>query len=193
MGARFVVLLVVLGGGGCGGVSVGGSPETGDPGGVGPAWGGAGSGGGDPAATGGAPAKECAPRDDPNELSVGDGCAELGRLAISELSLVGGADAVTPGATVALRFSMSDVSGYGFNAYPGMLLHTDSRHLVFENAADGGWHYALLACDTYSSDYVGHVSADAPRGSVVRVTARVAALNQDCPDAPAAVLELPVR
>jgi hypothetical protein len=174
-----VAVAVSLVAAGCGGASVRGDEH------------GAESAGGAPSV--GAPSIECTPRDDPNGWREGDGCSELGRLAITEFAVLGGGSEVSPGAELTVRFSMSDVSGYGFDAYPGMLLRTDSPHVVFPAGLDGGWNYALLACDSYSSNLVGRVSADAPRGTLVRVTASVASLNQDCPDAPSAVLELRVR
>jgi hypothetical protein len=138
--------------------------------------------------TGGA-AAVCTPKDD-GPFSEPT-CKDLDRLVLLNPSISGDTDGdglLEAGETASLTVVMKDVSGFGFNWYPGV--NFASKHPLLGVDANT-WYYAILACTEQPATATIKVAPDAAPGTVVTIRAQIAMLNNECPDA--FTMEFPVK
>lgn len=116
-------------------------------------------------------------------------CADLGRLAVRQPAL---ADESGDGKLAfqekgTLKVILADVSGRGFNWYPGVRFTSATISI----ASDGlDQFYAVLPCGSSEASAGVSLLTSYPQGTALTVRAQVSALGLDCPDAPA--IEVPV-
>jgi hypothetical protein len=132
----------------------------------------------------------CTPKDDgtvPSEAS----CKDLDRLVLVNPAISGDTDGdglVEAGETASLTVIMKDVSGYGFNWYPGVKFASKDPAV---NVEADTWYYAILACTEQPATATIKVAPDAAPGTIVTVRARISMLNHECPDA--FTIEIPIK
>jgi hypothetical protein len=161
---------------GAGGAGAGGGAATGG--------GSAVTGGGSAGAGGGG---ECVPQPEGTGGFMEPTCQDLGLLTVTDPTVTddGGDGLVEAGEGATLQVNLNEVAGVGFLWYPGVIFESDNPGVTLSGQ---DWLYAILACQT--QPLTGHATFDVPAGTTVTITARVAMLNQDCPDA--AAIEFPV-
>jgi hypothetical protein len=171
-------------GGTGGGSSATGGAETGTGGGTpatggGVSTGGAATGGAGGVPSGGTAGAPCVPRD---IVYYPDTCADLSRLRVADPSIVddGGDGIVSPGEGFTVEVWLEDVSGYGYFMYPYVAFMGQSGLFV----GDPQYFYAVPQCDAMPASTHVDVSPYLNPGMTLYLTAQVAALNTECPDAP---------
>jgi hypothetical protein len=109
-------------------------------------------------------------------------CADLAVLAVAHpvLTDADGDGQIEVGETATLQVSLDEIAGVGFSFYPGVLFETTTAGVTV-SATD--WFYAILPCQTDAVSAQITIGSDVPPGTLVTITARVAMLNHDCPDA----------
>lgn len=132
----------------------------------------------------------CVPKDEPPS-GVQPTCKDLDRLVLGTSSVTGDTDGdgfVEAGETATLTVMMQDISGLGFNWYPGVEFSTKS---TVAGVQSDTWYYAILPCTELAATGTIKVAPDAAPGTVVTIRAQIAMLNQTCPDALA--IDVPVK
>jgi hypothetical protein len=116
-------------------------------------------------------------------------CADLAVLAVSHpvLDDADGDGQLEVGETGSLKMNLDEIAGVGFNYYPGVIFETAAAGVT---VSSNGWFYAIFACQSNPMIASIAVGGDVAPGTVVTITARVAMLNHDCPDAYA--VEVPI-
>ncbi|MEZ4371846.1 MAG: hypothetical protein R3B07_13515 [Polyangiaceae bacterium] len=164
-------------GGDAGMAGVGGAGATGggQMGGAGGAQGGsAGTGGAAGAGTGGTGGMECV-----EQMGTGGfmqpACSDLDRLVVRNprLDPSGG---ITPGSKATFRVDLTDVSGYGFNYYPGVDFESDTQGVTVTDEQ----FFAVLPCGTNETLSNVEIDPSVPSGTEVTISATVTMLNQQC-------------
>ncbi len=148
-----------------------------------------GTGGGDTGAGGSA---ECVPQPDMTGTFKQPTCADLAGLAVSHAVVTdaGGDGDVNVGETAVIDVSLAEIAGLGFSFYPGVVFESDHAGVT---VTSDDWFYAILPCQI---DHVAAqltVASDVPAGTLVKITARAAMLNDACLDAPAIVIPILVH
>ncbi|MEZ4222113.1 MAG: hypothetical protein R3B13_14355 [Polyangiaceae bacterium] len=186
-------------GAGSGGAAGGGSAGAAGLGATGGSAGAAGGAGGGSAGVGaggvsssGGGGGECVPKGEGWGHTVEPTCAELDVMAVSstQLSDDSGDGSVAPGESFHWDVVLAEVAGEGFGLYPGVKFESDNPAVTI---AEDTWFYGIFACDSYATGGSGKVGANVAPGTVVKLTARVAMLNQDCSAAPSTSLEFVVK
>ncbi len=111
-------------------------------------------------------------------------------LAVSHPVLINDADGdgqLEVGETGSLQVNLDEIAGLGFSYYPGVIFETAAAGVT---VSSNDWFYAILACQSNPVSAAIAVGGDVAPGTVVTITARVAMLNHDCPDAYA--IEVPI-
>ena len=124
---------------------------------------------------------ECTPRDD-GPTTTQPTCQDLERLVLVEPTLAGDTDGdglIEPEEMATLTVVMKDVSGWGFNWYPGVEFVT--KDVSIGVTADT-WYYAVLPCGEQPATATLKVAPDAAPGKTVFIRAQIAMLNTKCPD-----------
>jgi hypothetical protein len=151
----------------------------------------AGAGGSGEGGATGEPACAVDPKGDP----MADGCAELERLVVENPTLVEGSNGdgrLTVGEMVEVSFALRDTSGLGYNAYPGVIFDVTPPGIAAEPTTDFN-SFALLPCDSVIASVRLVLGQTIGPGTVIEVTARAAALNQDCPNTNSRTVRLTVE
>lgn len=170
-------------GGSAGSNSTGGSTAVGGSGG---GTAGAGAVGG----ASGAGGTECVPQPEVQWPPLGQSeCEHLWVLDVSNptLSDASGDGAVSPGETVLIHVDLDETAGIGHSMYPGVQFTSDHPGV---KVTYNDWYYAIFACQTHPASGTVEVASDVAPGTVVTITARVASLNTECPDANS--IEIPI-
>jgi hypothetical protein len=125
------------------------------------------------------------------EVDAGS-CDELSHLTVSDLTIVdtGGDGVVSPGEVARLGATLNEVGGHNFNRYPGVTFTADRADVTIGNT---DWRFALSACHSARFQASATFGPSIPVGTTVRITARVAMLNRDCPGAHAIALDVTVH
>jgi len=132
----------------------------------------------------------CVPKDQdptPGEPT----CKDLDRIVLVDPVIAGDTDGdglVEPGETATITVTMKDISGYGFNWYPGVLFASPSQ--TVEVSADS-WYYAILPCGEQPATATVVVDPDVTPGKTVMIRASVNMLNAECMYA--STIEVPVN
>ena len=165
--------------GSAGSAGTGGSGGSGGSGGAGATAGTGGSG-----ATGGSAgaAPECVPQEQPPFEEPT--CEDLWVMQVSEPKIDG---VVAPGSSAGVVVRLQEVAGLGFGYYPGVSFESDHPGVSVQH---DDWYYAIFACASYEASGTITVASDVPSGTEVTITARVAMLNQECPEAHS--IEIPI-
>lgn len=132
----------------------------------------------------------CVPVEDP-PISSNPTCKELERLILVNPIIEGDSDGdglVEPGETATLTVTMQDVSGLGFNWYPGVVF--DSGDPAVSVQADT-WFFAVLPCGEQPATATIKVSPDMKPGQTISLRARVDMMNGNC--AGTSALEIPLK
>lgn len=128
----------------------------------------------------GAPAV-CTPNDqDPQPTPPT--CAELDRIVLVDPVIAGDTDGdgrVEPGETATITVTMREISGYGFNWYPGV--EFASTNLSVGVTADS-WYYAILPCGEQPATATVKIDPAMVPGKTAIVQASVNMLNGECKD-----------
>jgi hypothetical protein len=74
--------------------------------------------------------------------------------------------------------------------YPGVAFESDHPGV---SVKENDWYYAIFACQTHTASATLVVSGDVAPGTQVTLTARVAMINQECPDAYAIEIPLTIQ
>jgi hypothetical protein len=162
-----------------------GASTSGDPAGGG-GGGGAGSGsGGD-----GGASSTCSPKPEGMGGFMQPSCEDLAVLTVSDPVVTDedGDNLVEAGESATLKLNLNEVAGVGFNYYPGVIFETAAPGLTVSSE---DWYYAIFACQTHPVTAHIELDSDIPPGTVAVITARVAMINQDCPDAYA--IDIPIK
>jgi hypothetical protein len=109
-------------------------------------------------------------------------CEDLDRLVLENPSFSNDTDGdgkLEAGETATLTVTMRDVSGLGFNWYPGVKFKSFDPNITV--AADT-WYYAILPCTEMPATATITVPPDLPVGTEYAIQAQVAMLNHECPD-----------
>ena len=116
-------------------------------------------------------------------------CADLAVLAVSHpvLDDADGDGQLEVGETGSLQVNLDEIAGSGFNYYPGVIFETAAAGVT---VSSDNWFYGIFACQSNPVIASIAVGSDVTPGTVVTITARVAMLNHDCPDAYA--VEVPI-
>jgi len=134
------------------------------------------------AGAGGAPAA-CVPQPDGagGTLTMPT-CADLGGLTVSDPKLddESGDGKLAYQESAVVTVHLNDVSGKGFNWYPGVQFSSDT---VSVDTTGFAQFYAILPCQTLDASTKLTLLTQVTPGAVVHVTARVSMLNSDCPEA----------
>ena len=166
-----------------------GRSEDGALGGEGGALGGEGGAlGGEGGAAGGA----CTVQGD-GDPTVGDICAGLDHLAVTLLEITeeDNDGRITIGEVFTTTFELRDVSGFGFDHYPGVTYEVEPAGIAVSPTSDFA-AYALHPCESMQSGTRLVLGSTIGPGTMIEVTARAAALNQDCPNAPSQTIRVTV-
>jgi hypothetical protein len=149
------------------------------------------SGGGEGGTGGGA---TCVPQDETTGGSTPATCADLAALAVSHAVITeanGNSNGeVNAGEGANLHVSLDEIAGIGFYYYPGVIFESSSDSVTV--SADD-WFYGISSCATNVVFAHVNIASDVPAGTVVTITARVAMLNHECPDAPSLVIPFTVH
>jgi hypothetical protein len=139
---------------------------------------------------GGAGGEACTPLEDPVTV---DGCKELERLRISKMWFdnLGPDGTLNVGEMFYVNAALQDASGYGFSAYP--FVHFEVTPEGVSVSQSGASAFALLSCQMLLDRAALILGETIGPGTEIVVTARAAALNQDCPDAPSGELRVVVH
>lgn len=130
--------------------------------------------------TSGSAATECTTQD-PGPLTQPT-CQDLDRLVLVEPIIADDTDGdglVEADETATLTVVMKDVSGLGFNWYPGVEFWTKD---VSVGVTADTWYYAVLPCGEQPATATLKVAADAAPGNTVMIRAQIAMLNTKCAD-----------
>lgn len=102
-------------------------------------------------------------------------CGDLERLVVRNprLDPPGG---IASGSKGTFRVDLTDVSGYGFNFYPGVDFETDTPGVTVNDEQ----FFAVLPCGTNETSSNVEVDASVPAGTEVTITATVMMLNEQC-------------
>jgi hypothetical protein len=117
--------------------------------------------------------------------TLGDRCGSLDHLSIRILQIAEGSGdgRITIGETVTVSAELRDTAGFGYSYYPGVNYEVEPAGITV--SPDSDFHiFALLQCESLASSTRLILGSTIGPGTVVRVTARAGALNQDCPNAP---------
>lgn len=167
-------------GGGPSGGAAGAGATAGAAGSAGSATGGAATGGSATggSATGGAggATEECVERTGSGGFGQAE-CSDLERLVVRNPQL-DPADGVASGSKGTFRVDLTDVSGYGFNFYPGVDFETDTPGVTVSDEQ----FFAVLPCGTNQTYSNVEVDSSVPAGTEVTITATVMMLNEQCSD-----------
>ena len=99
----------------------------------------------------------------------------------------------SPGERLRLSVTFSEVSGLSYVPYPGVDFQTLDSGITLDPAGfQGPVSYALGACESIGGVVDATLSPSLEPGSLVRVVARAASLNQDCPNAAELVIPITV-
>lgn len=110
-------------------------------------------------------------------------CADLDRLVLVNPEISNDTDGdglVERGEKASLTVVMKDVSGRGFNWYPGV--EFASKGAAVSVQADT-WYYAILQCGELPTTGTIEIAPDASPGTTVMVRAQIAMLNEKCTNA----------
>jgi hypothetical protein len=132
----------------------------------------------------------CVPVEDP-PISPNPTCKELERLILDNPILEGDSDGdglVEPGETATLTVTMKDVSGLGFNWYPGVVFESGDPAVGVQ--ADT-WFFAVLPCGEQPATATIKVSPDVKKGQTISLRARVDMMNGNC--AGTSALDIPLK
>ncbi len=119
-------------------------------------------------------------------------CKDLEGLVLTGPVISGDDDGdgyLEPGESATLRITMKDISGLGFNYYPGV--NFESSNPKVTTTAES-WFYAILPCTEQEATTTIKVLPDVPSGTNVNIRAQVGMLNQECPDAFAVDILVPI-
>jgi hypothetical protein len=140
--------------------------------------------------TSGGTTMECTPQDQaPTPMQPT--CEDLSRLVLVDPVISGDTDgdgAVEPGEMATLTVIMKDVSGFGFNWYPGVEFSTKDTSI---GVAADTWYYAILPCGEMPATATLKVAPDVAPGKTVTIRAQIAMLNTKCPDT--FTIDVPVK
>ena len=152
-----------------GSAATGGSESGGTGGAIGGSGGAAGAGTG---GTGGA--AECVEQMGSGGFTQPE-CSDLDRLVVQNprLDPSGG---ITPGSKATFRVDLTDVSGYGFDYYPGVDFESDTQGVTVTDEQ----FFAVLPCGTNETLSNVEIDSTVPSGTEVTITATVMMLNQQC-------------
>lgn len=166
-----------VGGGPSGGAAGAGATAgaAGSAGSAGSATGGAATGGSATGGAGGA-TEECVERTGSGGFGQAE-CSDLERLVVRNPQL-DPADGVASGSKGTFRVDLTDVSGYGFNFYPGVDFETDTPGVTVSDEQ----FFAVLPCGTNQTYSNVEVDSSVPAGTEVTITATVMMLNEQCSD-----------
>ncbi len=119
-------------------------------------------------------------------------CDDLSNLAVTDPQVVddSGDGVVSAGEDATIHVVMRELGGEDFMFYPGVLFEAD--HASVDIGAED-WRYGIFACGADELTTHAHFGQDIAPGTVIQITARVAMLNSDCPDAPSVTIEVPVQ
>lgn len=139
--------------------------------------------------SGGAGGSTCVPQPEGAGGFMQPTCADLAVLAVSHpvLTDADGDGQVEVGETAVLQINLDEIAGVGFNFYPGVNFTTTTAGVTVNH---NDWLYAILACQNVPVSAQIAIGSDVAPGTVVTITARVAMLNNDCPDTYA--VEIPI-
>jgi hypothetical protein len=183
MARQFATTLVALSLAACSGEVIpgttGGDTVSGADSGAGGSTGSGGIGDGGAGGSGGSGA--CVPVEETGGFQQAT-CADLDRMTVSDpvVTDAGGDGKLSPGEAGKLALKLNEISGKGFNWYPGVKFYSDVPG-VFVKELD--WYYAILPCQSFDTGATILVDTPVPKGTLVHVTAQVAMLNTECPDA----------
>jgi hypothetical protein len=99
---------------------------------------------------------------------------------------------VSAGEHVVVGVTVRDMSGLGYNSYPGVVFEVEEPGVEFVTDPRAFAIYALGRCDAVNGEVELAITQLEPP-AVVRVVARAAELNRDCPDAPALEVSIPIE
>ena len=119
-------------------------------------------------------------------------CADLARLAVSH-PVLHDADSdgqLDVGETAYLQVNLDEKAGVDFLSYPGVSFESATPGVT---VSTGDWLYGILACQSTQVTTSIEVGSGVTPGTVVKITARVAMLNHDCPDAYAVTIPITVH
>jgi len=116
-------------------------------------------------------------------------CEDLAVLAVSH-PVLDDAGQLEVGKTAYLHLNLEEIGGVGFNFYPGVLFETTTAGVT---VSSNDWFYAILPCQIDQVIAAITVDNNVAPGTVVMITARVAMLNHDCPDAYSITIPLMVH
>ncbi|MBK9259545.1 MAG: hypothetical protein IPM54_06865 [Polyangiaceae bacterium] len=122
----------------------------------------------------------CVPQDDA-PVSSEPTCDDLDRLVVVNPSISNDTDGdgkLESGESATLTVMMKDVSGLGFNWYPGV--EFESSHPSIEVEPDT-WFYAILPCTEQAATATIKVGPDVFTSTEYAIFARIAMLNHECP------------
>lgn len=118
-------------------------------------------------------------------------CADLDRLILVDPVISDDTDGdglIEPGESATITVTMKEISGLGFNWYPGVIF-TSSDSAV--GAKEDTWFYAMLPCGEMPVTGTIKVDANVAPGKTAVVRASVNMINGDCTDT--FTLEIPVK
>ena len=121
-----------------------------------------------------------------------DTCNNLGRLIVRNPLIMNSSGSIEPGDSVSLSVTLVDISGFGYNEYPGVIFQSGDAGVTFDGNGRSFNSYALLSCQSTPVTTTVHLASSIPLGTVVHVMARAASLNRDCPDAPFTMIPITV-
>ena len=97
---------------------------------------------------------------------------------------------VSPGEGVMFNVVLRETSGHEFMWYSGVTFTVDNPEVEM-GAPD--WLYGIFACDSSNLGVHAKVGAGVAEGTVLHVTAHVAMLNTECPDANSVTFPVEVK
>jgi hypothetical protein len=109
-------------------------------------------------------------------------CADLDRIVLVDPVIAADSDGdglVEPGETATITVTMRDISGYGFNWYPGVIFTSDSPSV---GVSADTWYYAILPCGELAATATVKVDPAMVPGKTALIRASVNMLNGDCTD-----------
>lgn len=118
-------------------------------------------------------------------------CEELDRIVLVDPVIAGDTDGdglVEPGESATITVTMKDISGYGFNWYPGVVFSSSSQSVAVN--ADT-WYYAILPCGEQPATATIKVDPAMTPGKTAIIRASVNMLNGECTDT--YTLEIPIN
>lgn len=132
----------------------------------------------------------CVPVDDV-PVTSNPTCKELDRIVLVDPVVEADSDgdgALEPGESATLTLTMKDVSGLGFNWYPGVQFASEDASVGVQ--ADT-WYYAILPCGEQLATATIKVSPDVMPGKTVTIRAWVDMMNANCTGTFA--IEVPIK